>query len=150
MKTCSIDGCTNKHVAKGLCQKHYNATRYFTKAGRDRRTKQGRKYFATAKGKEALKKGSQKRRATKAGASIVENFTHKEIFNRDGYTCCVCGMPIDVNLKSPDMLSISLEHKIPLSKGGNHSLENCGSSHLLCNLRKNSKLIDGNFVGASI
>lgn len=28
MKTCSIEGCKNKHKAKGLCRKHYESWRY--------------------------------------------------------------------------------------------------------------------------
>lgn len=28
MRLCTIDGCTNKHVAKGLCSGHYNRSRY--------------------------------------------------------------------------------------------------------------------------
>ena len=27
MKTCSIEGCNNKHCAKGLCRKHYDQMR---------------------------------------------------------------------------------------------------------------------------
>ena len=25
MKTCTIDGCSNKHVARGFCRRHYGA-----------------------------------------------------------------------------------------------------------------------------
>lgn len=28
MRTCTVDGCTRKHVAKGLCSGHYNRSRY--------------------------------------------------------------------------------------------------------------------------
>lgn len=109
-----------------------------------------RKYYKSKKGKEVSRKNSQRRRAKRNNAPVVENFTHQDIFIRDSYTCCLCGLPINPLLKYPDKLSASLEHCTPLSKNGEHSFENCRSSHLLCNLRKGASITEGSFEGAGI
>lgn len=155
-KKCSVEGCLNRANLKGLCEKHYNyiyLKEYqpkYKERNRDTLNKYNRTYSKTERGKENKKKGSQRRRARKLGAAIVETFTSQQVFERDFYICCICGLEIDKTLHHPEKLSASLEHKIPLSRGGDHSLENCASAHLLCNLRKNSKLIEGNFIGANI
>lgn len=36
MKTCSVEGCTNKHYGKGYCEKHYTQMRRYGKISRSR------------------------------------------------------------------------------------------------------------------
>lgn len=110
-----------------------------------------KKYKKSQKGKEASKRNSQKRRAKKNTTKVVvENFSYKDIFLRDNYVCCICGLPINPLLSFPDKHSVSLEHKTPLSKAGPHSKDNCGPSHLICNIRKGAKILELSFDGASI
>jgi len=142
---CSIEGCNNKHYGKGFCAYHYNLTEERVEGLRKIRAK----YIKSEKGKIVVSRKDAKRRALKVNTTI-ENFSPIEIFERDNYICCVCGLPIDPSLRRPNKLSVSLEHFIPLSKGGNHSRENCSASHIICNMRKGAKLISGNFEGASI
>lgn len=56
----------------------------------------------------------------------------KEVFDRDGHTCLNCG--------SRDRLSI--DHIIPLSKGGLNDKDNLQCLCLTCNLSKGAKTID--------
>tara|TARA_Y100001958_G_scaffold138805_1_gene112264 strand:+ start:735 stop:1565 length:831 start_codon:yes stop_codon:yes gene_type:complete len=42
--------------------------------------------------------------------------------------------PIDRTLRYPEPLSASLDHIVPLSKGGENSAENFQASHLVCNI----------------
>lgn len=56
--------------------------------------------------------------------------------------CEICGTPIDKTLKSPHPLSPSVDHIIPVSKGGHPSaLENLQLAHRVCNRAKADKLI---------
>ena len=50
-------------------------------------------------------------------------------------------MKVDKDLMWPDPMSASLDHIVPLSRGGTHTLDNVQLAHLACNERKhNSKL----------
>lgn len=48
--------------------------------------------------------------------------------------------PIDFTLGDRDPMMVSLEHIIPLSRGGEHSYANTALSHLRCNLSKGAKM----------
>jgi hypothetical protein len=82
---------------------------------------------------------SQIRRARKNETSF-EKFDPLEVFERDEWMCGICESPIDSQLKWPDQLSVSLDHIVPLSKGGTHTQENCQAAHLGCNIKKGSKI----------
>lgn len=69
-----------------------------------------------------------------------EVFEDLEIFKRDQWICGLCAEPVDKTLRWPDPFSPSLDHILPLSRGGHHTRENCQLSHLRCNLRKNNRI----------
>lgn len=68
--------------------------------------------------------------------AVVESFPVLEIFERDNWTCQICFEPIDRKAKSPAPWSRSLDHRIPLARGGEHSRANCQAAHLWCNSAK--------------
>ena len=81
---------------------------------------------------------NQNRRAVKSRAD-AEKFLDIEIFDRDGWICGLCGDPIDSLLRHPDPKSVSLDHVIPITKGGSHTRDNMQASHLRCNLSKGNR-----------
>lgn len=55
--------------------------------------------------------------------------------------CGICGKPVDKSLKYPDPYSASVDHIIPVSKGGHPSaMDNLQLAHLKCNRLKWDKL----------
>lgn len=57
--------------------------------------------------------------------------------------CGICGKPVDKNLRWPNPLSPTVDHIIPLDKGGHpSSLENLQLAHFVCNRQKSDKVID--------
>jgi len=66
-------------------------------------------------------------------------YTDAYIYERDGWICGICGLKIDKRLKSPNLLSKSIDHIIPVSKGGADAPINLQSAHLICNIGKNNK-----------
>ena len=54
--------------------------------------------------------------------------------------CGICGTPIDMSLKWPDVQSFSVDHIIPVSLGGSHDRENLQPAHLSCNARKSNRV----------
>lgn len=66
----------------------------------------------------------------------TEIFPNVEIFDRDGWICQICEQSVDPGLRHPHPLSASLDHVVPVSKGGEHSRSNTQLAHLCCNLFK--------------
>lgn len=79
-----------------------------------------------------------RRRALKLSA-FVEDVSLDVVIEIHGASCVVCKSGIDLSLRHPHPMSKSLEHVIPLARGGEHSYENCAPSHLRCNLSKGVK-----------
>lgn len=78
------------------------------------------------------------RRRTQAGASLAA-VNRTRVFERDGWDCQICGLPIDREAKAPHPSSPSLDHIVPLAKGGPHTEGNCQAAHFLCNVRKGDR-----------
>lgn len=74
-------------------------------------------------------------RARKA-AAFVEDVDRDVVFERDGWRCGICSDPIDGELRHPHPMSASVDHRVPLVAGGEHSYANCQAAHLGCNVKK--------------
>lgn len=72
-------------------------------------------------------------RAAKKGSSTTETIIKQNVWDRDKGMCGICGDPADFS-------NWHLDHIIPLSRGGTHTLENVQVSHVYCNLSKGNKL----------
>lgn len=68
-----------------------------------------------------------------------ESFDPREVYDRDGWTCGLCHEPIDPALRRPDLRCVSLDHIVPVSKGGAHTRANTQAAHLICNIRKGNR-----------
>jgi 5-methylcytosine-specific restriction endonuclease McrA len=55
--------------------------------------------------------------------------------------CAICGKPVDKSLKSPDPMSATVDHIIPIAKGGHPSdISNLQLAHRICNRAKSDKI----------
>lgn len=63
-----------------------------------------------------------------------------KVFDRDNWLCGICFAPVDRDTVAPDPLAPSLDHRIPLSKGGHHEWDNVRCAHFGCNSIKSDKL----------
>lgn len=61
------------------------------------------------------------------------------VYERDGWTCGICGEAIDPELKKHRM-SASIDHIIPLARGGTHTYDNVQAAHRVCNSRKGARI----------
>lgn len=80
------------------------------------------------------------RRRARLRNAFVEDVDRKEIYERDGWICQLCGKPIPKDAVWPDPLYPSLDHIIPLARGGMHSRANSQAAHFRCNNIKGAKL----------
>lgn len=56
--------------------------------------------------------------------------------------CALCGKPVDKTLRFPNPLSPSIDHIIPVAKGGHPAdIENLQLTHLKCNQQKATKIV---------
>lgn len=85
--------------------------------------------------KDISSEAFHRRRAAMASVD-AERFAPSEIFDRDGWRCGICDRRISKDLRYPDPLSVSLDHIVPLARGGDHTRANTQAAHLRCNLRK--------------
>ena len=57
--------------------------------------------------------------------------------------CGICGKPVDKSLKYPHPLSPTVDHIIPVSKGGHPcDLANLQLAHRCCNRQKSDRLVE--------
>lgn len=115
--------------------------RKYNEENREARNAKVREYGQTEGGRAAKRRHEDKRRALKINA-FVEAVDRQAIFKRDGYTCQLCGKKVDMNKAGPDPMSPSIDHILPLSKGGTHEPRNVQLAHLGCNSRKNNTGVD--------
>lgn len=82
--------------------------------------------------RSASQRNNAVRRARRTGA-YRENVYRARIAKRDGWRCGICGKPINPALKYPHLKSLSLDHIIPLARGGTHEPSNIQAAHFICN-----------------
>lgn len=63
-----------------------------------------------------------------------------EIFERDRGRCQLCGELVDRTLQWPDPMGVSLDHIIPVSRGGTHEPKNVQLAHWKCNHAKRARV----------
>lgn len=67
----------------------------------------------------------------------------KKIIFASQSVCGICGRPVDFDKKFPDPWSATIDHIIPVIKGGDPtSLENLQLAHSYCNRQKSTKLVE--------
>lgn len=88
--------------------------------------------------------GSYYVRARKYGVEYIPGITLKKVVARDGLRCAICGGMCDWNdhtwSSCSGPLHPSIDHIIPMAKGGPHIWENVQVAHVMCNSEKGDKV----------
>ena len=81
-------------------------------------------------------------RPDKEGPHRVQYEKNKKRIFATQSVCALCGKPVDFSLKSPHPLSATIDHIIPVAKGGHPSdIDNLQLAHRCCNRQKSDKLV---------
>ncbi len=84
------------------------------------------------------------KRAKKFGCEFERGVTLQRLIKRDGLRCAICGDFCDLNDRSygngNGPFYPSMDHIVPLSKGGSHTWNNVQVAHIICNTLKNNKV----------
>ena len=78
---------------------------------------------------------TDRERADAAGVAF-EPVHRLEIYERDGWTCQLCSLPVSWFLCWPHDWSPVLDHRMPLVLGGDHVAANVQLAHAICNASK--------------
>lgn len=60
---------------------------------------------------------------------------------RDGWRCGICGKKVNHDLRHPDLLAPSVDHIVPLARGGTNDPGNLQIAHFRCNFSKRGELL---------
>lgn len=93
---------------------------------------QRRHYLASKSKRNALRRG-----APDASGELVSPL---EVFERDGWVCQLCDDPVLPFVRWPHPRSASVDHVVPVSRGGQHVESNLQLAHLGCNSAKRDRV----------
>ena len=68
--------------------------------------------------------------------SLTRRWQRNALITKYGAVCYICGMPFN------SMKEITLDHLVPVSKGGIDELSNYGLAHLHCNQLKDNMTVE--------
>ena len=90
------------------------------------------------------RKDSHRHRARKYGCEYDPSVKLEKLIERDGLRCAICGEMCNPNDHSWSKYSgpkyPSIDHIIPMSKGGGHTWDNVQIAHIICNSEKGDKV----------
>lgn len=147
-EVCEVDGCGGKHYGRGYCSNH----RYRFAATGDPlllpalvdpericpRCGDGFDISVPAKGR--ANPGFMRKCCENCTRNTKVIRFVPDIVQRDGLSCGICGIDVDLTLKHPHRMSRSVDHIIPWSLGGEDDMSNYQLAHLSCNARKQDRL----------
>lgn len=113
-RQCSTPGCSNKHKAKGLCAKHYDAL--------PRRVKRRMRYYESYPAEKKVQSTLKHRRANKEHYldwHLKRNFgigldQYNQLLERQGCRCAICG---DHQSELPKRLAVDHCHDTGIVRG---------------------------------
>lgn len=82
-----------------------------------------------------------KRRQDQIGQHRTELEKNKKRIYATQTICALCGKPVDFSLRYPNPMAKSIDHIIPINRGGHPSdISNLQLAHWCCNRKKADKL----------
>lgn len=79
------------------------------------------------------------KRGRRMRAQFVAPVDFDYIVRRDRGLCGICRKPVNLRLRYPHPMAASMDHIVPLSRGGTHEPRNVRLAHTCCNSRKWAK-----------
>lgn len=93
-----------------------------------------------------LKRRAARRRRARKAQNGFEVYEDQDIFERDQWICHLCTEAIDPELPRSDPLGATIDHLLPISKGGADRPDNVAAAHWICNVRRNDALLEDYIV----
>jgi 5-methylcytosine-specific restriction endonuclease McrA len=100
---------------------------------------QARQRWKASPAGEAWKRAYDARRRARVEHLDADRITIRALAERDGWTCHLCGETVpDVRHRKgkPKMDGPTIDHRLPLALGGQHTWDNVALAHFICNSRR--------------
>lgn len=75
-------------------------------------------------------------RRKKYTSAFVQRVIRAHIYSRDGWRCQICKRKVDPRLSVPHPLAKTIDHIVPLARGGTHEPRNVRLAHFICNSKR--------------
>jgi len=62
------------------------------------------------------------------------------VFERDNWMCRICGDPVNRDARTPELDAPTVDHIVPLARGGAHAPDNWQTAHFYCNSVKSDQI----------
>lgn len=79
---------------------------------------------------------AKQRRQARITMTRQGTISRSYIYKRDNWTCHLCGIKVDRHQQVPQPLAPTLDHIVPLARGGSHTYDNLAVAHFQCNSTK--------------
>jgi 5-methylcytosine-specific restriction endonuclease McrA len=90
--------------------------------------------------RDQLLAAAHNRRARMLAMTDTESISLTVVAERDKWTCGICHKPVPTQTPKDDRSQMaSLDHVIPVAKGGQHTYDNIQLAHYRCNLSKGDR-----------
>lgn len=86
--------------------------------------------------RQARKRQAETRKSRLKGGESIDPLM---VFREEQWTCWLCHNPIAKDEAAPHPLSPTVDHVIPLAKGGPHTRDNLRCAHFICNARRGDR-----------
>jgi len=128
VRTCEIDGCDRPYCANGKCHRCYTREIH-------------RERFANDPAfRRASINANHRRRVRETGGKVDESLDIFQVFEEENWICQICGDQCDPLLRDRDPDMVTIDHIIPVSKGGSHTRANVQTAHFRCNMEKQATI----------
>jgi 5-methylcytosine-specific restriction endonuclease McrA len=94
---------------------------------------------SSSRATDMRREAAHRRRARKRSA-YRSPVVRSAIYLRDNYTCQLCMEPMDMDAIVPHPYAPTIDHTIPLARGGTHEPSNVQAAHFICNSYKSDRL----------
>lgn len=141
-KFCS-DICRNNHI-KQICNKNrIDYTKTCIECGKTFKTYRSNQICCSGKcsdKRENRLRDLNRRHKLRENGKVDYSITLKKLFERDKGICHICGKKVNVCVDANDNEYGSIDHVLPVSKGGTHTWDNVKLAHRICNSLKKDNI----------
>jgi hypothetical protein len=72
-------------------------------------------------------------------APALSKADKRKLCEQQKWKCSLCGKKLNSKLRSTHNMGVTIDHVIPVSKGGTGDLANLNAAHRICNIKKGNR-----------